>query len=86
MADQTNTAPASGAHAETCREHALRLLDALDEMNRGLNLLRALEMAVESMDGTERAGLAELVVVLRRTVRGGLAMVDEVRTSLAAPA
>lgn len=85
MADETNTAPPAGAHAQTCREHALRLLDALDEMNRGLNLLRALEMAVESMDGTERAGLAELVVVLRRTVRGGLHMVDDVRASLAAP-
>ncbi|MGJ3263928.1 MAG: hypothetical protein ACFE0R_11910 [Salinarimonas sp.] len=85
MADETDTAPADGAHAQTCREHALRLLDAIDEVNRGLNLLRALQMAVGSLDGTERAGLAELADVLRRTVCGGLDMVDEVRRALAAP-
>jgi hypothetical protein len=85
MAEHTDTAPPAGAHAETCRAHASRLLDALDEMNRGLNLLRALEMAVESLDGTERAGLAELAYVLRRTVRWGLDRVDEVRLALAAP-
>lgn len=85
MADYTDSAPDAGAHAQTRHEQALRLLDAIDEVNRGLNLLRVLEMAVESLDGTERAGLAELACILRRTVGSGLDMVDEVRLALAAP-
>ncbi|WP_349371861.1 hypothetical protein [Salinarimonas sp.] len=42
-------------------------------------------MAVESLDGTQRAGLAELAFVLRRTVHGGLDRIDEVPLALAAP-
>ena len=70
MSDTTHTAPPAGAHDDSRSQHASGLLDAIDELNRGLNLMAALQMAVETVDGSERNGLAERVSVAQRVVAG----------------
>ena len=83
MSDTPHTAPPAGAHDDSRAEQASGLLDAIDELNRGLNLLVALQMAVETLDGSERNGLAELVAVAQTVVVAGRDRVDALRGAIA---
>ncbi|GGK23852.1 hypothetical protein [Salinarimonas ramus] len=76
MPGTIHTAPPAGAHDDS---RPLGLLDAIDELNRGLNLLVALQMAVETLDGPDRNGLAELVAATRSKILAGRDRVDAVR-------
>ncbi|WP_029029932.1 hypothetical protein [Salinarimonas rosea] len=82
MPDPTHTAPPAGAHDDSRRDHARGLLDAIDELNRGLNLMVALRMAVENLDDPERNGLAELIAVAQQVVVAGRDRVDALRSAM----
>lgn len=83
MFDSIHTAPPAGAHDESRRAYEGSLLDAIDELNRGLDLMVALRMAVENLDGPERNGLAELVGAAQSVVLAGRDRVDALRSELA---
>ncbi|WP_349367955.1 hypothetical protein [Salinarimonas sp.] len=82
MSDTMHTAPLAGAHDDSRAARADGLLDAIDELNRGLNLMVALELAVETLDDPVRNGLAELVAAAQAVVVAGRDRVDALRGEL----
>ncbi|MGP9821233.1 hypothetical protein ACTZWW_14555 [Salinarimonas sp. NSM] len=83
MSDAMHTAPPAGAHDDSRAARADGLLDAIDELNRGLNLMVALEPAVARFDDPVRNGLAELIAAAQAVIVAGRDRVDALRGEMA---